>query len=66
MCPYCKKPILSARMTAIQIYESDGGTVNGIKYCCGLCETVLSLGVDPFSQVDEIVNQILAALGKKK
>lgn len=64
MCPHCKKIISSAKSEDIQLSEMDGGTLNGVKYSCPHCGSVLSLGINPFGQKDEIVNEILAALGK--
>lgn len=66
LCPHCKQHVPSARVEYIQLHELDGGSLNGIKYSCPACNSVLSVGTDPFSQKDEIVGEILAAFGKKK
>jgi hypothetical protein len=66
LCPYCKKHVASSKVEYIQLYELDGGSLNGVKYSCPSCSSVLSVGIDPFSQKDDIVNEILAAFGKTK
>ena len=66
MCPYCPPPQASAKVETLQLHEIDGGTLNGVKYSCMSCGAVLNLGIDPFAQKDDIVNEILAAFGKKK
>jgi hypothetical protein len=65
MCPQCKQPVLVARIEGIQLYESDGGTLNGVKYSCMSCNSVLALGIDPLAQKNQIVNEIIAAFGKR-
>lgn len=59
MCPHCKKMLLTARMEPIQINDSSGDTLFGVKYSCESCGMILSLGIDPFAQVGEIVNELL-------
>jgi hypothetical protein len=64
MCPYCNQAVTAARVEAIELYEPDGSTLKGAKYSCPSCGKVLSLGIDPFAQADEIVLAVLAKLGK--
>ena len=64
MCPQCKQPVSAVRIEYIQLYESDGGTLRGVKYSCQSCGLVLSIGIDPFAQKDEIVNELLAKLAQ--
>jgi hypothetical protein len=66
MCPHCNNPVLTAKSEPIQLHEPDGGTLNGAKYSCMSCGVVLGLGIDPFAHKDEIVNELLAKLGKTK
>ena len=61
----CKQAVLTAKIEAIQLYESDGGTLNGVKYACQSCGSVLSIGIAPLCQKNDIVNGILGALGKR-
>jgi hypothetical protein len=51
--------LVTARMEPIQIYDSDGNTLFGVKYSCGSCGVILSLGIDPFAQAEEIANELL-------
>jgi ribosomal protein S27AE len=64
MCPQCKKPVLAARVEAIQLYSSDGESFNGVKYSCISCGSVLSVGIDFLAQKNDIVKEILAGLGR--
>jgi hypothetical protein len=65
MCPHRKRAVQSAKIEAIQLYEIDGGMLNGVKYSCQSCGSVLTLGIDPLAQRNDIVNGVLAGLGKK-
>ena len=63
-CPQCKSAISTARATDVQLIDEDGGQWYGKKYACPNCGCVLSVSIDPVRQKDEIVSEILAALGR--
>ena len=64
MCPICKKAVSTARVESVQLLDSNGATYNGAKFSCASCGSVLSLGIDPLAQRNDIVLEILFALGK--
>lgn len=66
MCPNCKQAVLAARIESIQLYALNGDEINGAKYSCMSCGAVLSLGIDPFGQKNEIVSEVLVALGRSQ
>ena len=62
MCPHCKAQITSARIDVVQLSEPDEKTLRGVKYSCPYCGGIISIGIDPLAQANEIVNRIIAGL----
>jgi hypothetical protein len=63
-CPYCQAVIISVSISEIQVNATVGGqTWRGIKYFCPTCDRVLSVAIDPVALNDELVQDIVEALG---
>ena len=64
-CPKCEKVITYVRFKGVESRQSFGSNrLNSIAHCCPLCDTVLSVEVDPIAVKTDTVNAILKALGR--
>lgn len=64
-CPKCGTTIVYVNIADIQVNSIVGGnTWNGIKYFCPSCGCVLSVAIDPVALKNDLVDEILGALGK--
>lgn len=63
-CPKRQTIVASANVEGIPLHELDGSTTTGVKYSCVVCGQVLSVGVDPIAQKNQIVRDTVADLLK--
>ena len=64
-CPKCGQAVLIAGVTDVQIYDLHGNQWNGVKYYCMSCQAILNVGIDPIGLKNDIVNEIVEALGRR-
>ncbi len=62
-CPKCEKVLDHINLESIEVgFEPRW---RGLSYLCPFCHTVLSVGIDPFSLENDIVDRILEKVPHK-
>jgi hypothetical protein len=61
-CPYCQRPIASAKVENIKI-NGVGSEYKGVSYSCPSCHAVLSVSMDQIALNVDLVKRLLKALG---
>lgn len=64
-CPKCEKVMANVTLQHVVLKVPLGREYHGVSYQCPLCQTVLSIGLDPLALKTDTVNDVLRALGKK-
>ena len=61
-CPKCEKPISRVTAGHVEIDIPGGSKWNGISYTCPLCQTVLSVQIDPIAIKNDLVKELFNML----
>ena len=64
-CPSCQKVMPSVTLQHVVLKVPMGREFHGASYLCPLCQTVLSVGIDPLALKQDTVAAVLQGLGKK-
>jgi uncharacterized protein with PIN domain len=56
-CPKCDTRLTKVKAEPIKL-EGSSRSLKGVYYACPSCSSILSVEVDPFALVDEIVKQL--------
>jgi hypothetical protein len=64
LCPHCNDSINDVEVEGITLTAANMNTWRGLSYACSHCHRVLSVGVDPTAQENDIVQSVVAALRK--
>jgi len=63
-CPKCEAPISHLEIDSITWGDKLNGPIfRAISGCCPKCKTVVGAAIDPTSQKNDIVSEVLAGLG---
>lgn len=62
-CPKCDASVTKVDLQNVSI-KAKPNAWNGVAYCCSSCGCVLSVAIDPIAIKNDIVSEILEALGK--
>ncbi len=66
-CPKCENTVLYVNAENVEIRTGAGGeTWNGISYKCPLCETILSVSIDPVALKTDILSDVLRGIREKR
>jgi hypothetical protein len=63
-CPKCEATVTTVQIGDVSV-RAGPKSWRGIKYYCPSCGCVLSVAIDPIAIKADIVEEILAALGKR-
>ena len=64
-CPGCKQVVSFVRSSVLDVRGSAGNsTVHGIGYACPLCNTLISVGIDPVALKADVVAEVLDTVRK--
>lgn len=62
-CPSCKALLSSVTITDVEV-RATGTSWRGLTYNCPMCQTILSVGIDPVALKTDTINGVVAALKK--
>ena len=63
-CPKCNASVMSVNLKEIKVNAGNGTSWIGVSYQCSLCNTVLSVGIDPVALKTDTIKGVLKGLGK--
>ncbi|MCU1226361.1 MAG: hypothetical protein JWQ42_4454 [Edaphobacter sp.] len=63
-CPKCNASVMSVNLKEIKVNAGNGTGWIGVSYQCALCNTVLSVGIDPVALKTDTIKGVLKGLGK--
>jgi len=64
-CPNCKKKIQEVRFQIVKSRHSFGRDIlNSIAHCCPMCDSILSVEVDPIAVKTDTVRELMKRLGR--
>ena len=64
-CPGCGKIVGHVNLVEINASALFGQQWRTVKYCCPHCNVILSVQIDPVALKTDIVELVLAGLGKR-
>jgi hypothetical protein len=64
-CPKCDKVVGHVNLAEVTASALFGKQWRTLKYCCPNCQCVLGVQIDPIAIKTDIVDAILAALGRR-
>jgi hypothetical protein len=63
-CPKCDALVRQVNLQEITVNAGHGLSWIGVSYQCSLCNTVLSVGIDPVALKTDTIKGVLKGLGK--
>jgi len=63
-CPKCEQTLSHIKMTGADVYVRAKREFSGVTFCCPLCQTILSAGIDPFALKSDTIDGVIAAVKK--
>lgn len=57
-CPKCDKILTFVNLSGLDVHTPNGGALKGVTYECPMCQSVLSVQIDPIAVKTDIVNAI--------
>ncbi|HWE93406.1 MAG TPA: hypothetical protein VG269_05475 [Tepidisphaeraceae bacterium] len=63
-CPKCEKLISHVNLEKMGIHVNNQTQWNGVSYSCPLCQTLLSVSMDPIALNSDVVENVIAKAKK--
>jgi uncharacterized protein with PIN domain len=63
-CPKCEAVLSTVHAEPITV-KTETGDWRGVCYVCPACSSVLSVGIDPMTLRNDLLEELLKRLGKK-
>lgn len=64
-CPKCDKSVSGVKIEHVDIKEHFSPKWHGVSLVCEHCDCVLGVAIDPISLKADVVQEVLAALGRR-